>query len=111
MKRVIIIVLAILFTFPFLTTSSYSEEEESYQFGIELIDSFEKYSPAFNQTFDNFIEEHKGFKSPLVSLSAYDKSWLDDDFDITLRRSKEIKLVALDDEGNIAAVFDKKFNQ
>ena len=34
MKRVIIVVLTMLFTFPLLTSSTYLEEEEAFSFGL-----------------------------------------------------------------------------
>ena len=66
MKRVILVVLTMLFTFPFLTSSTYLEEEEAYKFGLDLIHDYSPYTEAFNSTFDNYVEETKGFRNPLV---------------------------------------------
>ena len=56
MKRVIVVVLTMLFTLPFLTSSTYIAEEESFLFGLEMINDYSPYSKPFNTTFDDYVD-------------------------------------------------------
>ena len=82
MKRVIIIIMTMIFTLPLLTTSSWLQEEEAFEFGLKLINKFDAGTDAFNAAFDNYVDNHVDFRNPLISLAAYDKKWFDEDADL-----------------------------
>jgi len=48
MKRLIILVLILLFSVPLLTQSTYNAPETGYEFGLKLIDKLSTNTGAFN---------------------------------------------------------------
>ncbi len=58
-RRVIILVLSMLFSVPFLTLTTYKTENTSFQYGLKLIILYDSDTPAFNAMFDSFVSEHE----------------------------------------------------
>ena len=114
-RRVIILVLSMMFSVPFLALNSYRNENDSYTFGLEYIDIYSPNSSQMNFTRLSYIEEHSyssplfyEFKIPLVSLSVYSVNWQKEDFDLTTLRGNEYILATAGEDTNLAAIFDKR---
>ena len=56
-RRVIILVLAMLFSVPLFSTTTYMEAPKSYEFGMKMIKAFDVNSTGFNTTFYSYIEK------------------------------------------------------
>ena len=74
-KRLIIVVLAMLFSVPLFDTDTYNETPDANAYGLELIASFEYNSLGFNQSFDYYVDESSKSSTPLVLLSAGNRTW------------------------------------
>jgi len=110
-RRVIILVLSMMFSVPFLTLTTYKEENNSFVFGLELIDLYSVNTTGFTTMFNAYVEEHKGIRTPLVLLKAEGNDWQKDGFEVTDLRSTEYNLSSPSDStSNIAAVFDLRPN-
>lgn len=110
-RRVIILVLSMMFSVPFLTLTTYKEENNSFIFGLELIDLYAVNSTGFDTMFDAYVEEHKSIRTPLVLLKADGQDWQEEGFEVTDLRSSEYELASPSDAtSNIAAVFDLRPN-
>lgn len=75
-RRVIMLVLAMMFSVPLFTISTYKDENNSYNFGLELVKFFENNTEAFNSAFDIYVDEHKDLRTPLIEVSAIDLYWI-----------------------------------
>lgn len=75
-RRVIILVLSMMFSVPFLTLTTYKDENNSFKFGLELINIYPENSAPMARAMASYVSEHKGIRTPLVSLSVYNDSWL-----------------------------------
>ncbi len=56
-KRVIVLVLAILFAVPVFSTSSYQADLPSYEYGLSLLMQYDYDTEEFDAMFSIFIEE------------------------------------------------------
>ena len=54
-KRVIILVLAMLFSVPIMSVSTYITEPDSYDLGLKLLSYHSKHSSDFTETFEAFV--------------------------------------------------------
>lgn len=114
-RRVIMLVLAMMFSVPAFTITTYKEENTSFEFGLELIGEFydEMNSAGFNATFNAYKDEHSDVRTPLISLivvkdnmvRSYDSSKISPD----KLRSSEKEIVSIMG-GNIASIFDLRSN-
>jgi hypothetical protein len=108
-RRVIILVLSMMFSIPFLSLDTY-KSEDTFTFGLELINAYPKYSAGFNRTFDTYVSEHKDLWTPLITVQAYDKSWIKDNFKLSSLRSNDYDLAAAGEDNALAALFDIRPN-
>lgn len=105
-KRVIILVLAMMFSVVLFSTSTYITENTSYQFGLEFIMA---YGPNINSTgfvtaFESYKNDHKDLRTPLILLNANNKIWESSVNPDSLRVSeKEVVSVG---NGDYVAIFD-----
>ena len=68
-KRVIMLVLGMLFLLPLFYTTMWLDVNTSYQYGIEVLDRLRlSGSPDFNQAWKYYIDEHKDLNTPLIYL-------------------------------------------
>lgn len=94
-----------MFSVPLLNLTTYKSENNSFSFGLNLINSFAENSAGYNTTYNSYIEEHDSIRTPLVWLTSYDVVWDKDNYDITDLRGTEYEL-ATDDSSNLIAIFD-----
>ena len=76
-KRVIMLVLGIMFTVPGFTISTYLSDSYSFTLGLDLLTVYDDIygSPEFQQIFDQYVTIHQQLSTPLVFASAYNISW------------------------------------
>lgn len=67
-RRVIMLVLAMMFSVPIFTVSTYIDDNDSYTFGLQIIQSFEYDTTGigFNNSLITYISEHKDIRTPLI---------------------------------------------
>lgn len=95
-RRVILLVLALLFSVPAFTISSYKEENNSFKFGLDLIKAFDDDigGPSFLAAFEAFKDEHKSIRTPLILLSVLDEyTWESTEIIADNLRTSEKELV------------------
>jgi hypothetical protein len=78
-RRVIVIVLIMMFSVPILSLDTYIEDPSSFKYGLQLIASFSDNpgGDGWNTAFQTFISESKSTRNPVVSLNANDISTFD----------------------------------
>ena len=105
------LVLAMMFSVPAFTITTYKEENNSFTFGLELIREFgnDVTSAGFNTTFDSYISEHLDIRTPLILVNAKDRTWEKDNITPNDLRSSEKDIVAIEN-GDYVAVFDLRNN-
>ena len=116
-RRVIILVLAMMFSVPFFTLTTYIEEHKSYEFGLELLKKYsdDTQSKIFNTTFDSYIDKHTGIRTPIFFLKIKNRVWEHESKSLSKLRSNEYEQVAFDDvnedgESQYVAFFELKKN-
>ena len=67
-RRVIILVLAMLFSVPLFSPTTYIDEQESHTLGMQLMLSYPKESSAFTVSYNSFIEEEVALNYPFIYL-------------------------------------------
>jgi hypothetical protein len=107
-KRVIVLVLAILFSVPLFSTSTYIPDEPSYEFGLKLLTQYEVGTAGFNAVFDIFIMEQIKISTPIVLVNANSVSWTSQ-VDAGSLRATEQQVVSLEN-GNFVAIYDLRKN-
>lgn len=110
-RRVIVIVLIMMFSVPILSLDTYKEEPNSFTYGLQLIAEFEsaKGGDGWNMAFNTLVSESKDTRNPLVSLNADDQTY--DNPSVTLEDLRTIEvLVATHDGNKYVAVYDNRLN-
>lgn len=74
-RRVIILVLVMLFSIPLFSTTTYFQEPDSFSFGLHLLTRFEANSVSFKEAFESFVQTHADQQSPLILVSAASVFW------------------------------------
>ena len=69
-KRVITLVLGMMFCLPLFTNSLYVDDNTSYLFGLIVVDGFADIGTDFDIAWDNYISEHKDQFNPLIYLEV-----------------------------------------
>lgn len=69
-KRVIILVLGMMFGLPLFTLSLYYEENNSFTFGLEMIEKFKDSKPEFDLCWNRYLVEHKDIDTPLILIEV-----------------------------------------
>jgi hypothetical protein len=114
-KRVIILVLAMMFSFPLFTYSTYTDENDSFTFGLEAMKLFssDPLGIEFQTSYSTYLNEHKNLRTPLISLyveiDEYNLSWDSDKVDPTDLRFTEADVASIDG-GDYVAIFDLRKN-
>ena len=111
-RRVIILVLAMLFSVPVFTVSTFVQDYNGYEVGLQLIGEFVPRSPGFNDAFEAFVIEGSALRTPLILASAADVSWQQDLNPDSLRTDeKEIISYTNDNtEYTYVAIYDLRQN-
>jgi len=69
-RKVIILVLAMLFSVPVLSVNQYLEEPEGYDYGLELIKALKVDNPGGIQAFDDMANLNRELETPIIYLFA-----------------------------------------
>ena len=104
-KRLIIVVLAMLFSVPIFDPSTYVDSPSADEYGLYLLASYEYNSESFNRSWDWFILDGMGNPAPLVLLSAYNRTWESESVEASTLRSNEQEISSILD-GEYVAVGD-----
>jgi len=64
-----------MFSVPIFTISTYKDDNNSFEFGLEMIKEFENNTIGFNATFSSYVKEHKDIRTPLIVVNAKESSW------------------------------------
>jgi len=119
---VIILVLAMMFSDPLLTYSTYYDANTSYQFGLDLLR--ERYSgdgkqdfKEFENMFYEYVDQHNKIPTPLINIKARSLTWLSESTQIDELRASEKELIIirsdlkdeLDQGEHYLAIFDLRF--
>lgn len=78
MKRLIILVLILLFSVPILTRTTYQATDTNYEFGLWFINTLDPKTEAFNFACEKLIEEDS---DTIMAFAFYDFYFLKDEFD------------------------------
>jgi hypothetical protein len=110
-RRVILLVLAMMFSVPAFTITTYKDENNSFVFGLELINAFPKDSAGFVAAFNSYKEEHIAIRTPLILLTAFEDVTYDYQSNVNANdlRTGEKEVVTIDN-GNFVAIFDLRSN-
>ena len=100
-RKVILLVLAMLFSTPAMAVDSYLEEPDSYAYGLSLIKEFGPSKPSGQQAFIDTVMMQQSLSTPLVQLYCDDGikalNWEVSGFDIDKMRHKDIYRTSLED--------------
>lgn len=81
-KKMIIIILAMLFSVPLFDVNSYINPPSSYEIGLDYIAAFPEGSTGFNIAMANYIEEELLSITPIIYVSALNVTWQDTSVDV-----------------------------
>lgn len=105
-KRVIILVLIILFFLPLFYPSLYLNSSITYDYGLELIKAL-KNTSDYNKAWTRYINEHKSLSTPLIYLEIKDGDKWTQSPSLSKLRQTEIQIYTIDSSDfSIIAIFD-----
>ena len=113
-KRVIILVLAMMFSVPIFSIYTYKDENNSFKFGLELMDQYsaDPRGQEFQISFDTYRDKHSELRTPLISLfveiEQFEQS-LDSDTSPAELRAIETDVTTIRN-GDYVAIFDLRKN-
>ena len=81
-RRVIILVLAMLISVPIFTDSTYQDENNSFQIGINMLQRYQAHTPQFDALFKSIVETEMQNPNPIIYISAQDYVWESYDVDV-----------------------------
>lgn len=67
-RKVVILVLVMLFTSPVFSVSTYLEEPDSYNYGLDLLHKIGPRTVAGGELFDNIVDMQTKIATPLIDL-------------------------------------------
>lgn len=110
-KRVISLVLVMMFLLPLFSTNLWLADNTSYQFGLEVIDAFVGQPEDFLRAWEFYIEEHKDLDLPLIYLEVEHILKWTSDTDPDGLRDSELELITIKEADsdyffNSLAIFD-----
>ena len=120
-RKVIILVLAMMFSDPLLNYSTYYEENTSYEFGLDLMREYyweaqeassgasDSEADEFSSMFKMYIKQHESISTPLINIKARHLTWVSTSTKIGELRASEKELIGLDKEEYFLAIFDLRF--
>lgn len=114
-RRVIMLVLGVLFGVPFFMNSFYTDDNTSYEYGLQVMDKLLEYNSQFRMSWDSYIDGHKDLKTPLIYLEVSNMGEWYSSTDITSLRDSEKQFIVLsgvDDSYDYysVAVFDIRYS-
>ncbi len=74
-KKMILIILAMLFSVPLFDVTSYINPPTSYQIGLAMLAAFPEGSPGFDIVMQSMIQEELQSITPVLSVAALNVSW------------------------------------
>ena len=95
-RRVITIVLIMMFSVPILSLDTYIEDPSFFQYGLQLISKFDKNSEGFNKSFNSFISQADKTRNNVVSLNADDVTYDGTDPKLDDLRTIEVLIASYD---------------
>lgn len=108
-RRVIVIVLIMMFSVPILSLDTYQEEPNSFKYGLQVIAAYESNQGGvgWTEAFNTFVSEHDDTRNPVVSLNANGNTY--DSGDVVLEDLRTIEvLVATHDGSKYVSVHDNR---
>lgn len=110
-RRVIVIVLIMMFSVPILSLDTYREDPNSFKYGLQLISAYSsnKLGTGWNKAKSSFINESEDTRNPVVSLNADGDTYDSTDVDLDDLRTIEV-LVATYDGDKYVSVHDNRQN-
>lgn len=102
-RRVIVLVLAMLFSVPVFSVSTYLSEPNSFSYGLTLIKELGPENDGGRQAFNDTVKLQSQLDTPLIKLYVDDKRkggqlliWQNYDVDVLSLRDDEKEIVSLD---------------
>ena len=93
-KRVILLVLGMMFMIPLFSTTMYVDENDSYTYALTVLDKSSE-SPTFDLVWEHFLSHHKDLFTPVVYIQVLNRrTW--EKTDPNDLRSVEQQIVVLD---------------
>lgn len=74
-RRVIILVLAMLFSVPLFSTSTYLDPYNSYVFGLKMLSYYNPGTEGFNEVLKYYVQTEASLSTPLISVLAMGVTW------------------------------------
>lgn len=114
-RRVIMLVLGVLFGVPFFLNTLYTDDNTSYEYGLQVMDKMVNNDADFNRSWDSYIKEHKNLDTPLIYLEVLEKDTWESDVDPNDLRDSERQYVVLSGKSSdykyySVAIFDLRYS-
>ncbi|OMJ79003.1 hypothetical protein SteCoe_21086 [Stentor coeruleus] len=114
-RRVIMLVLGVLFGVPFFMNSFYTDDNTSYEYGLQVMDKLVEDYTQFRMSWESYIDGHKDLKTALIYLEVLNMGKWYSSTDIASLRDSEKQYVVLpevDDSYDYysVAVFDIRYS-
>lgn len=109
-RRVIILVLVMLFSIPLFSVSSYFAEPDSFTFGISLLSKYQKHSKEFTETFEAFVETQSIQIAPLILVNAAGTTWESGINPDGLRSSEKEFVSEITEQDDYVAFYDLRYS-
>lgn len=114
-RRVIMLVLGVLFGVPFFLNTLYTDDNTSYEYGLQVMDKLVTNNTNFRRSWDSYIDEHKNLDTPLIYLEVLKMGLWETNTKVTDLRDTERKYVVLsgkssDYEFYSVAIFDLRYS-
>lgn len=114
-RRVIMLVLGILFGVPFFMNSLYTDDNTSYQYGLEVMDTLVGNNTNFRRSWDSYINQQKDLSTPLIYLEVLNMDKWYTGIDLGSLRDDEKQYIVLsgastDYEYYSVAIFDMRYS-
>lgn len=103
-KRLIIVVLAMLFSVPLFDNQTYLDTPNANNYGLLLLSNYELNSVGFNTSWEYYIQEGEDSITPLVLLKALTREFESDTNASNLRTSEQF--ISSYQDGDYVAVSD-----
>ena len=82
-RRVIILVLTMLLSVPLFNDSTYIDENNSYEIGLQIMSVFDTGSNDFNAMYESFVYNQVRIDNPLILASCKNITWEASGLDVT----------------------------
>jgi len=82
-KKMIIIILAMLFSVPLFDDSTYITSPNSYEVGLHIISAFVIGTNPFETAFMSYIEQEVLSTTPLIYVNSLNVTWQSDIVDVS----------------------------